>query len=301
MKRLTLLVLFAAGRAFGQAWLPEAGTTSVSLTLQATHFDAHTDRAGRMSHTIDMRPKVLTLSVDQALTNRLALSISVPYVETRFRGLRPHPSLVDDGQRHGALQDVSIDLRYGVVQGSLAVTPYLSMSWPTRNYPTLGHASPGHGLQEQEGGLTIGQEISALPGTWIAGSYAYTRVQKIDPDISTNRSAVNAEIGTLLTSRLSARVFGSDTRTHGGLTVPLSTFDMIMHFQHHDQLLRANSRRAGAGLSFSLTPAVDLHANFATVIRSANAHAGRSFAIGTSWTFDARGLLAQRRSRAPSL
>lgn len=305
MKWIAIAFTFTLGvaSAYGQAWLPPAGNTSVLLAFERSHIDTHSTGSGKRNHDVDMRPRMLMLSVDQGLTDRLALGISVPYIETRYRGTAPaHPGLADNGRKHGTLQDINVSLRYAAIEGPVAVTPFARMSWPARNYQTLGHSSPGRGLQEQEAGVALGYEIPLLQGTWVSGTYGYTWVEKIDDHISTNRSAFEAQIVRQVTPRLFARLFGTRSTTHGGLDVPLTPHEREEHFHHHDQLLRTNSTRAGVAVSFALTPAIDAHAAYATTIRSENAHAGRSVSIGTSWNFDARRMLARFRSaRGPAL
>ena len=301
MKRPAIvLFLLVAGSAFGQAWTPPAGNTSVLLAFQTSHIDSHAFATGRLVHDVDMRPRMLMLSVDHAVTDRLAVGFTTAYVESLYRGAaRPHPGLLDDGRKHGTLQDLTIQARYAMLQGPVVVTPFVRATWPLRNYPTLGHAAGGRGLQEQEAGVAAGYEIPVLRGMWVSGSYGYTWVEKVEDHISVNRSSLEAQIGAVVTPRVSVRLFGTALRTHGGLTLPLSPHAREEHFHHHDQLMRADSTRAGAGVSFAITPTVEAHASFATSIRSKNTHAGRSFAIGTSWNFDARKLLARLRSPSP--
>ena len=297
MKSFALVLFLTAGSAFGQAWTPPAGNTSVLFTLQTSHLDSHSNYAGELQHNVDMRPRMLALSIDHGVTDRLAFSFSTAYVESRYRGAaRPHPGLADNGEKHGTLQDLTVHVRYAALQDPVAVVPFLRVTWPSRNYSTLGHSAAGRGLQEQEAGVSVGYEILASHPIAMSASYGYTRVEKVEEHISTNRSTVDAQLGMLVTPRLFVRIFGTDVRTHGGLTLPLSPAESAEHFHHHDQLLRANSTRAGAGVSFSVTSTVDVHASFGTTIRSSSSHAGRSFAIGAGWNFDARKLLARFRS-----
>lgn len=278
-----------AGSAFAQAWTPPAGAGSVWFTGQTMHVDAHSAGDGQLNHNIDLRSYVLTVSADYGITDRLAMSVSLPYMTSRYRGpfQQVHEgSLTDDGTFHGAVSDLDLDLRYKAIDGTFVVTPYAGGLWPTRKYGTVGHASPGRGLTEYSAGVDIGhQTVWLTPAVFLGAGLTYTFVEKVHEDISVNRSNADLRVSWYATSSWSLHGTSSWQRTHGGLNLPLAPDDVRDHSQHHDQMLRANHWRISAGIAYAVRPSVDLLAAWSTVVKSQNAHAARALSVGVGWNF----------------
>jgi len=294
------LALVAAS-SFAQAWTPPAGAGSVSLTAQSMHVDSHTLGVGTLVHNIDLRAQSLTASVDYGLTDRLALSLSLPYVTSRYRGPIPHAgSIVDDGNYHGAVSDVDFELRYKAIDGTLVVTPYIGAVWPTRKYGTLGHATAGRGLTEYSVGLDSGHEANWLvPGLVVGAGYVYSFVEKVHDDIQVDRRNADLRLSWYATAKWSVHATSSWQRTHGGLNIPLSPHDAHDHSQHHDQMLRVDFWRISTGVAYALSPSIDVFGGWATSITSRNAHAARAISLGVGWNF--AGPKLGRRHGAPQI
>lgn len=297
---LASILTLASTAAFAQAWTPPAGATSVWLTAQTMHADAHTLGTGRLVHNIDLHAHSLTASVDYGITDRLAMSVSLPYVTSRYRGPVPHVgSIVDDGNYHGAISDLDLELRFKAIDRAFVLTPYVAGLWPTHNYSTLGHATAGRGLTEYAVGVESGHEAAWLaPGIFLGAGYGYTFVEKVHDDISVNRSNADLRLTYYLSPRWSVSAASHWQRTHGGLDLPLSPTDTHDHSQHHDQMLRADYWRASAGLGYAIRPNIELFAGWAVGIRSENAHATRAITLGVGWSFD--GPRVWRRQTGPA-
>lgn len=280
-------VLALSLSAFGQAWTPPAGSGSIWFTAQTLHADAHTSGDGQYRHNIDLRAHSMTVALDYGVSDRLAISVALPYVTSRYRGPVPHAgSLVDDGQYHGAISDVDLEVRYKAVDGLFVITPFAGGLWPTRNYSTLGHATAGRGLWEYSLGVDIGHEAAWLaPGLYFGGGYAYNVVEKVDHDLNVNRSNLDLRAAYFVTPRLSLQAASMWQRTHGGLDLPLSPAAAAEHAHHHDQMLRADHWRASAAVSYAVHPSVDVVFAYATSIESENSHAFRTLTLGAGWTF----------------
>ena len=259
-------------------------TASATTTL---HADAHTLGTGRYLHDIDLRANTLTLALDYGVTDRLAVSVALPYVTSRYRGRAPHAgAYADNGEFHGAIADLDLEMRYKAVDGLFAIPPFAGGVWPTRNYPTLGHATPGRGLTEYSLGVDIGHETAWLaPGLYFGAGYAYNIVEKVDHDMTVNRSNLDLRAAYFLTPRLSLQAASMWQVTHGGLDLPLSPADAAEHSHHHDQMLRADHWRASAAVSYAVHPRVDVFFAYATSIESENSHSFRTLSLGTGWTF----------------
>ncbi|HUP45715.1 MAG TPA: hypothetical protein VM779_09410 [Thermoanaerobaculia bacterium] len=277
-----VVLLFIAPATLAQVVSP-AGTMDVMFTVQHSHIDTHTNRHGDTAHDIDLRSTIATVNVEYSLTDRWAVGVAVPYIQSRYRGPAPHHgAVVDDGRMHGSLQDLQVDLRYGVTRGHTLLTPFAAFRYPMRDYPTLGHAAPGRGLRELEFGVSAGRQFLTHPNAVFGANVAYVYSEELH-DIRVNRTLADVQLGYVVTDRLFVRAFGAWQVSHGGLDLPLPP--QSEHFHHHDQLARANYTRAGGGFVYSLTDRFDLHAAYATVLRSVNAHKGRSVSIGVNWTF----------------
>lgn len=290
------VLLLCTTSLFGQAWTPPAGQGTVWLAGQTLHTDAHTIADGTRLNNIDIRANTATLGVDYGLTDRLALTISLPYVSTQLNSGNPHPGArVDDGTSHGAATDLSMEVRYKVVDSAVVLTPLFGVSLPTRDYATMGHAAHGRGLNEYFAGFDFGHHATAIsPYLFVSGEYVYTYVERIADDVTVDRSNANLQLAYLLTPRLTVRASTTWQNTHGGLNFPL-TGAAREHFHQHDQLARSNHWRAGVGLSLALTRRVDMFGGWSTVLEAENSHAFRSWSAGLAWNFDT----ARRPSPVP--
>ena len=291
-------VLSFAPSGFAQAWTPPAGGGSIWLTTQTLHADAHTEGDGDYAHNIDLRAYSLTVAMDYGLTDRLALSVALPYVTSRYRGPIPHPgSKVDDGQFHGAISDVDVELRYKALDGPIVLTPFVGGQWPTHGYQTLGHASAGKGITEYALGFDLGHPASwASDSLYLGAGYSYSIVEKVHDEISVNRTNVDLRAAYYVTPRLSVQASSMWQRTHGGLDIPLNADARLNHAAHHDQMLRADHWRGAIAVGVTVGPAVDVILGWATSIRSENSHSFRTWTLGAGWTFEGPRLPSLRRA-----
>jgi hypothetical protein len=281
------MLLLAANPALAQVVSP-AGTTDVMIGVQYAHIYAHTARnaVGSIQRNIDLRSVSVTIGAEHSVTDRLALGISVPYITSRYRGASPHPGVVvDDGGMHGAMQDLQLDARYALVRGDFLLSPFAVFRHPVSNYETMGHASPGRGLNELEAGFSAGHLVAALPRAFVGANVSYTVSEAVE-GMRVNRSQADLQLGYAVTDRLFIRGFGAWQRSHGGLDVPVPQSSEWFH--HHDQLARSNYTRAGAGMVISMTESINVHLAYATVFASSNSHMGRSLTFATSWSFAPR-------------
>lgn len=303
---LSALLLVAPALASGQAWTPPAGQGTVWLSLQAVHSDAHLPSNGILTHDVNIRGKSATLGVEYGLTDRLAFGINLPYASSRLVSGDPHYDasrkkvISDDGRSHGSLTDLSVDLRYKAIDSSLVFTPLVAALIPARNYEAVGHAAPGRGTREYSAGFALGHNAIWLsPSLFVGGGYRYTYVERIDEDITVDRSNADVQVDYLVTSRLGFRAAGMWQRTHGGLESPLASELRAAHKHDHDQLTRANYWRSSLGLSFGLTPTVDLVGSWSMVLRGVNTHAFRAWTGGVAWRFDAKSAHSRVSSSEP--
>ena len=141
----SLLLAFSAWGAtplHAQAWVPERGDGVLALTYQnydvRGHFDVHGDEntnGGTQSHA-------LVTEFDYGLGGQFGLTVSLPFIASRYTGppsyfvgpylTRPGP--LDDGNYHGAVQDIRIEARRLWWTGPLALAPFVGVSFPTQRF-----------------------------------------------------------------------------------------------------------------------------------------------------------------------
>ena len=166
---------------------------------------------------VDVRSNSLTLGIDYSVTDRLALGVSLPYVSSRYKGINPHPGVIDDGEVHGMVQDLRIDLRYMAFEGPIVFSPTVAWTQPSHDYEAMGHAAAGKGLQEFAVGFAAAGAPTVVPGLFISGGTSYTFVEKVDPEFNVDRLNVELSVGYTVTPRLFARVSGAGQNTRDGL------------------------------------------------------------------------------------
>ncbi len=297
--RASAVILFStllAPALQGQAWIAPSGESSVALTFQRTEFEGHFFYDGSRIPHGGSHSRSLALGIEHSLTDKFAISASVPYVGSE-NGIDPQPVLgrdgIDDGNYHSTWQDFRLGARYNVLDGPVVLTPLVALRIPTHNYPTIGEAAVGPDLRELQLGVDAGH-LFAARNVYIDAEYAYAIVQKFK-GVSMNRSNVDVEFGYFVFPRLTVRALINWQKTYGGLTTdhvfattgpPFRNPDLPdALWLAHDRLLRDDYWRAGAGATYSMTPTVSTSFTFVKPLRGTNSHYGYLYAIGFSRTF----------------
>jgi hypothetical protein len=292
-----LLCAFALPRsAVAQAWLPPKGEGSIALTFGEYAFSGHFDSDGSRDPFGGTHARSLAIEVTYAISDRLTVSGSLPFVSTRLSGSFPEGvplGPLDDGRYHGDFQDFRTDLRFLVRAQPVALTPVVGVSIPSHRYEVIGEAVPGKRTREVFAGLHLGRTLGTR--AYVHGRYLYSWVEKVVADVKKlDRSNVDAEAGFTV-ARVTLRALGAWQVTHGGLDLE----DMRTRpgfFRDHDRAARTNYFNLGGGASFEATRALDLYAVFYRTIRGENAHQARSLSLGASWEFGGR--FGKRRAPA---
>jgi hypothetical protein len=268
----------------------QQGDVAITTVYQEANVTKHFFSTGQTVDGGRIRGRTLLLAVDYALTDRLAMTVSVPYVAARYHGPVPHRnSTLDDGAVHGTLQDLRADLRYDFLLGETHLTPFVGITRPTHSYEYLGHAAPGHKLREEVVGFNIERSTDKIiAGSYVQARYGYSFAEKV-LGISHNRSNLDVNLGYFVTQNLSVRGLWSLQKTYGGIDQVLGqplTGDL---FLHHDQLGRADFVAVGAGATYSLNDRVDLFASASKMLHGRNGHKlDLSPTVGMTWSFSTR-------------
>ena len=313
--RLLFVVAAAAGlvtsprAAFAQAFLPPAGEGNLTISYQNLfargHFDLNGDRMVGESGHDPTQGHVLIMEAEFGLSDRLAVSASLPYISSRYEGTHPH--LVggvegqvqewDNGQYHGTFQDFRVGVRYNVTRHPLVITPFTEAIIPSHHYPSLAHAAVGKDLRAYIIGGAVGGFFDALlPRMFFQMTASYAWVQEV-VDIRPNRSRVEGELGYFITPRLSVRFLESYQVTHDGFDLLSFTpmTDALFHGtdihippnyrRYHDRLQRSNYLTLGGGAGFALNDSVDVFVDAAQMVWGESVHPLRGITVGFNTHF----------------
>jgi hypothetical protein len=276
---------------FAQAWVPEKGEGSVSVTYQKTDVRYHYDSTGAKEDKGQIHSHTTVTSLEYGLTDKLALDIDLAYIASKWdhpRGplfLRPHGPL-DNGSFHPMFQDAHIGLRYNVLKRSVVVTPFIGFTIPTHDYEVHGHSAVGLGFKEFLVGANLGRRLGPpLPNGYVQVRYSFA-MHKRFADLNLNRSNADWEVGWFATRSIALRFIGSWQKTHGGLAFHPDVKLTADEFDIHDRVARADYIQLGAGVTFSVNRSLDVHTAWAhTPIYARNIHGDKGFVIGFSWRF----------------
>jgi hypothetical protein len=287
----TLATLAAAVPAVAQPWVPPRGEGSVSLTYQNYYTLGHFDPKGNPNTNGATHAKTMIIEVDVGVTDAFALTISLPYVATKYTGpdeynvgkYPVHPGPLDDRTYHGTLQDLHIEARRVCWVKSVAIAPVVGVTIPTHDYATEGEAVPGRHRRELQVGATAGADLNRiLPRTYAYGRYAVASAERIEgfPSVTSNLSL---EGGVDATSFVSMRGIATWQFRHKGPTVDeLHEAD----WEGHDRFIVSSYFNLGAAVSFYLNARTELEVVWvANVSGKSGAHRSRMLAVGTSWSF----------------
>lgn len=295
------LVLLVPSLASAQAWVPPKGEGFLTLNFQSSSGKNHlfsTPVLGSKSVDIGrIDGRALVLGGDFGLTDKLAVSASLALVGGRYleggrneeTGPGHHDLPGDDGSWQDSLQDLRASLRYMQPKGLWVFTPSVGVVVPLRDYPTLGHAALGRGLNELQLGLGVGRVLykSGRPRAYLQGGYRYAFFEKVG-DTSLNLSNLRLELGYLAHPKLTLRSFADRQISHGGIDWAHG-ISGPEEFAHHDQLAATEWLLLGVGLSIPVREGVDFFASVARVVEGANTIESTTVSIGTTWGFQAPG------------
>jgi hypothetical protein len=282
-------LLTSAAPLGAQAWVAPKGSGSVSFSYQYARVIDHYWADGSTRDLGHVWSHVGSVAVAYSPMDRLAVSFGVPYVVARYSGDFPHQDHVDGGESHGTYQDYRIDLRYQLLTGTTAVTPFIEAIIPTHDYEFFGHSAVGRRLNERTAGVYVGRPIGRLlPNAYVQGRLSYSFVDQ-EIDLKANHADLNIDAGYFITNRLGARMLLSIYRTDGGVEInKLGPMDGEL-FHHHDQVLRENHINVGGGMSYAMTDNTDVFFSALRTVQGTNGHKlDLSFTLGVGWSFSAK-------------
>ena len=296
------VMLHIPSAAAAQVWVPPARTGSVGIAVQRIDHTGHRLTDGSLIEAGTSVDVSIDVHVAYALTDRLVLSGSIPFVFGRYTDPQPPPPFIPflpvDSCRcwNSGAQDVGVSARYNVLNGAFGLTPSVSAIVPSHGYQYRGESVIGRNLREMRLAISAGQRLDAIsPRLSLEGEYMYAFVERV-LDLPNNRS--NGRLGVSL--QVHRRLFVSGEfflqRTHGGLRVgapppsdllPPGEVNTLERVEQHDRLLRDNSTHVGSTVSYQFDK-FDVFGSYRAFVSGTDTHAGRAFTTGIRWPFDLR-------------
>jgi hypothetical protein len=244
------------------------------------------------------------MEVGYSITDRLSARANLPYQNAKYVGAGAHMFPVDDGSYHGTFTDLRFDARYNVLNGPIALTPFLATILPSHHYEYFGHAVNGMDLKQFLVGTGFGlRSNSFLPKAYLSGRYSFAFVEKVQ-DISHNRSNMELQLGYNLTPRWQLFGLGTGQYTHGGTELNLPVLRKTWSaetFHYHVQTGRSELWGVGGGADFQLTGAIDVLAGFAKTLAGKNDHVvDHLITLAVTFGFSPRQVIRKMSSRPPA-
>jgi len=300
-----VLVLFLAfalppGVYAQSAWVPGDGHGAISLAVGTLTTDKQILYDGSEASAGKSTARILFLNLDYGITDKLAVSVAIPFIEKKYEGNRPHvpailddPALrdipfLDDGEYHGHWQDLSVKLRYNLRLDPVAITPFVSYSTPSSDYVFFAQSAIGTQQNALTAGIDFGQNLPPpFQNLYWQGGYGYTWLER-ERDVKVDYSTIKLEFGWYLSPRWSVKLLGHWQKTHDGLDFPK---DFIPNFRndrwyHHDQTQRIDYLNLGVGADFRINDHWGLFATYGRTVDGENTYKiDPSIAIGVSRGF----------------
>ncbi len=278
-----------ATQIWAQAGTPWKGEGALSFVYQYTKggdhlfstdiIDGFTTRGytaeGNRWYLGDTFAHTIIGGIDYGIIDRLALTVEIAYVSSKYEGNAPLRIEVDDGEWHGSFQDARIQLRGMVVTHPFLLTPFVSYGFPTNGYFTEGHSAIGRGLNEfQFGTFFLTGFGGVLPGAYLQASISYGILEDV-ADLNLARPRFAGAVSYSFSHLFSGTVTGSYFNTKGGLEwVSDDPTEIIGHDEVFSALLNqvVASRMAtlGVGLAYSPWSTIGIFANLSSAIWGEN-------------------------------
>lgn len=268
-----------------QAWVPDQGDGHVSLTYQNYDVPGHFDVRGRKNNNGGTRSHVIATEIDYGVTDTIGLTVSLPFIASKYTGPptyfvgphETHPGPLDDGNYHGAFQDLRIEVRRLFWAGPVPIAPFVGAAFPSHKYETVGEAVPGRRRRDFQLGANAGFNLDdVLPGSYVQGRYAFATAERVS-NFPFTRSNIDVEAGCAVMPRVVVRgLMNRQIRHHGP-----SLDDLAADWEHHDRFIAPSYLNLGGGVSVSVTGSADMYALWISTVSGNNgAHRARTLAIG---------------------
>jgi hypothetical protein len=281
-----LSLLFAISLSLrAQAWLSPKGDGVVTLFYQNDIERLHSFSDGRTKDRGHTYLDAVFVNTDLSLTDKLAVSVSMPFIAGKYVGPFPHmlvrgdPSTavaLDDGTYHGGFQDFRFNVRYALSQRALKIAPFFQAAIPSHAYPTLGHAATGFDEKEYRVGVSVGRRLDPiLPKAFVQGQYAFGMTPVVAANIAPKRSYAELQFGYLLNRRITLQGSSVLTWSHTGIDFDYNLFPNNLtdeQYLNHDRIARGKLLDTSGSIAYQVNRSTNFFVSVGHSFYGTNAH-----------------------------
>ncbi len=271
----------------------------VGLTYQNLGTFGALTGTGDVFGTHETDTHAIRLDLDYMIGARWEAHVSVPFIRKRSRGgfiahdprrltvQHPEAPLLDDGNFHSGWQDLSLGVSYHGQWHGFAISPRLTASIPTHEYPHFGNAALGQNLWS----LSLGFDVSRQPdfsNFFYAFGYSYRFVEKT-LGYNVNRQHFRLSGGYYFTPRFSARLFLDASKGRGVKSVDIRRLSLNRTSElwyQHDRLDLREGIIGGASCAYQVNDDYSVSLTAAKLLRGRDRQALRhAYEIQVSRSF----------------
>jgi len=316
MRTVRLLTIAIAGPLAlpGQVWLSPKGEGVVTVLYQNDIARLHALGDGRTRDSGHITSDATYLETDFSLTDRLAVQVSVPFIEGKYVGSKPHLLVrgqpdtavaLDNGKYHGGLQDFRFQVRYLVRDRALKVAPFFLANAPSYDYPTFGHTAMGMDETEYRVGVAVGRRLNPLlPKAFVQGQYAFGMSPLVAAGVAPKRSYGEAQLGYLVSPRVSIQGSSVFLYSHNGINFDYNLFPnnlTVEQYLNHDRISQSKLLDFAGSIAYRVSPSMSLFASVGHSFWGTNGHLRYIVStVGFSKAFTTK-LAAEKNSALASL
>ena len=283
--RVLSLLLAISLSSLAQAWLSPKGDGVVTVLYQYDIERLHSFSDGRTKDRGHTYLDAVFVNTDLSLTDKIAVSVSMPFIAGKYVGPFPHllvrgdPSTavaLDDGNYHGGIQDFRFNVRYALSQRDLKIAPFFQATIPTNAYPTLGHAAVGFDESEYRMGVSVGRRLDPiLPKAFVQAQYAFGMSPEVAANIAPKRSYAELQLGYLLSRRITLQGSSVLTWTHNGIDFDYNLFPnnlTVDQYLNHDRIARGKLLDTSGSIAYQVNRSTNFFVSVGHSFYGTNAH-----------------------------
>jgi len=268
-----------------QAWLSPQGDGTVSTLYQYQIDRLHSFSDGRTKDRGHVYIQALLLNTDYSITDRLAVSVGLPYIAGKYVGANPHLLIrgdsstavaVDDGNYNGGFQDFRVNVRYALTHHALKITPLFQATIPSHDYPSFGHAAIGFNETEYRVGVNVGRRLDPiLPKAYVQGQYAFGMSPVVAANIAPKRSYAELQLGYILNRHISFQGASAYTYSHNGINLDYNLYPNNLteeQYLNHDRIARFSMLDANFTIAYQVNRSTNFFVSAGHSFYGTNGH-----------------------------
>jgi hypothetical protein len=299
--------LASASPGLAQAWLPPKGEAWATFDYSNLFINRHYWSDGSSYSAGEISSNTYLTNLGYSITDRLGVTVALPYADAKYDGKNPHLLPTDGGERQGSFTDFHLEARYNVFSRSAALTPFVTAILPSHHYEYFGHAVVGMDLKQFLVGTGFGfRSDSFLPKAYVVGRCSYAFVERV-ADVWHDRGNLDLQLGYNVTPALQVFGLGTGQYTFGGVPQNLPAIRSTWSAEtlhHHAQTGKSELLGFGGGLEYQLTGTIAVGGSYLRTVWGRSDHAVHSlFNVAVTFGFSPRQVIRKMGSKpaAPRL